>query len=333
MWVGAFLMLASGGALVGGELLMSNLTSSVETDNLLGKARKSNSGRAVPEGPLNMLLVGSDFRKGVKETMWRADTVIVVHVPASRDRAYLISFPRDTLVKIPAHEPSGYQGGEDKINAAFGFGGRRQNSFDVASGFELLALTIHENFGIPLDTGAVINFYGFVNIVQELGGVEICIETPPGTDRFKSRHSERVFVKGCRMYDGHAALDYARQRYQFPDGDYARMRHQQHVIKQILKQAIAKGFDDPTKIPGLIKAAGNSLLLDSSIPIPDLALALRKIRPENLTALKVPTVSEKIDGTWYELLEEDKASALWKAIEEDNVDSWVLQNPDFVNPM
>lgn len=337
MWFGAVMMLASGGALVGGNLLESSLASNVKTDNLLGDARKTNNGRVSLDGPLNMLLLGTDRRKGW--TSWQSDTIIMVHVPREHDRAFLISFQRDTLVDIPANKKSRFGGGQDKLNAAFPYGGRRSNGkFSVGGGFELMARTIQEASGVQFDTGATIDFKGFLKTVEVLGGVELCVETPKGAKSFKSIHKPyRVFKKGCQHLGPKAALDYSRQRYQFVDekggGDFARMRHQQQLIKAILKQAISKGFNNPTKIPSLVKAAGKSLLIDQSIDIMDLAWTLKKVTPENLTAIKVPVQAYNMNDISYQQLVPGKADSLFEAIREENLDSWVLQNEEFINDM
>lgn len=337
VWLGAILMLGSGGVLVGGNLLLGSLAGNVDTDNLLGNARKANAGRASLNGPLNMLLLGTDRRKSWSS--WQSDTIIMVHVPKEYDRAYLISFQRDTLVDIPASEKAGYNGGQDKLNAAFSYGGRRTNGkFSVAGGVQLMAQTISDASGIDFDTAAAIDFQGFIKVVDVLGGVKLCIETPKGTKSFKSIHKPyRVFKKGCRHYDSRAALDYARQRYQFVDekggGDFARMRHQQQVIKAILAQTVAKGFDDPSKLPALTKAAGKSLLMDDSIPLPDLAFALRNITPANLSGIKVPVQAYNENGVSYQQLIPGKAEGLFEAVRSSTLDTWVAQNPEFVNPM
>ena len=337
VWFGAVMMLASGGTLVGTDLLLNNLSSNVKTDNLLGGARKSNNGRVSLDGPLNMLLLGSDKRKGWSSA--QSDTIIMLHVPREHDRAFLISFQRDTLVNIPANKKSGYGGGQDKINAAFGAGGRRSNGkFSVPGGFELMAKTLQDTTGVQFDTGAVIDFKGFIKTVKVLGGVELCVETPKGTDSFRSIHGKkRLFKKGCQHMSAEAALDYSRQRYQFVDepggGDFARMRHQQQLIKAILKQAIAKGFDDPTRVPSLVKAAGKSLLVDESIPLADLAWTLRKIKPDSLSAIKVPVQAYDMNGVSYQQLVEGDADSLFKAIQEETLDSWVLRHEEYINQM
>src|SRR5439155_1563619 len=84
-------------------------------------------GHPALDGPLNVLLIGVDWRQG-QAGLFRADTIMVMHVPRTMDRAYLFSLPRDTLVNIDPSPQSGYPGGRDRINAAFAYGaGERQD--------------------------------------------------------------------------------------------------------------------------------------------------------------------------------------------------------------
>ncbi|HEX2417491.1 MAG TPA: LCP family protein [Micromonosporaceae bacterium] len=327
--VGTLLTVASGGALAGFSILTDRYTGGIPADDLLGDVRGERGTRETLAGPLNILLVGSDYRKNpeLKGTLWRADTIMVLHVPRSHDQAYLISFPRDTMVDIPDSGNSRWKGGEDKINSAFTHGG------NGASGYRLLARTLSDLLDIRFDSGAVIDFYGFVNVVQALGGVDLCIETPKGKQKLRSIHPPyRVFEKGCRHYDGHAALDYVRQRKQFNDGDFARMRHQQEFLKALLAQTREQGLHrDLGKLDRVIRAAGPALTVDNTLPVADLAFTLRNIRPENLTAIQVP-VEGRNEGTWYAELV-DPAPDLFRAVREETVGAWSVQNPKYVNPL
>src|SRR5581483_4252058 len=100
-------------------------------------------------GAVNVLLVGIDTRPDQAVDTSRSDSIIVLHVPATHDHAYLVSLPRDTLVRIPADAKAGYAGGENKINAAFMYGSQRGGG--VAGGVSLLAATIKAAYGITFD--------------------------------------------------------------------------------------------------------------------------------------------------------------------------------------
>jgi LCP family protein required for cell wall assembly len=327
--VGTVLTVASGGALTGFNVLADRYTSGIAKDDLLGDAGRDGGVGATLSGTFNILLVGSDYRKNrkLKGTLRRADTVMVLHVPRDHDQAYLISFPRDTLVDIPASEDGRWKGGEDKINAAFMHGG------NGAGGYRLLARTLSDLMEVRFDSGAVVDFYGFVKVVQALGGVDLCIETPKGKQKLRSIHPPyRVFEKGCRHYDGHAALDYVRQRKQFKDGDFARMRHQQEFLKALLRQAREQGLHrDLGRLDRVIRAAGSSLTIDNRLPVADLAFTLRNIRPENLTAIQVP-VEGRNEGTWYAELVRP-APSLFQAVRDETVAAWATRHPTYVNQL
>jgi LCP family protein required for cell wall assembly len=324
---GTVLVLASGSALAGVNILVHRYTGHVAKDDLLGDARKQTTGRAALEGPLNILMVGSDYRRKSSDTLWRADTIMVLHVPASHDHAYVISFSRDTWIDIPPSDDGKWKGGNDKINAAFGHGG------NGAGGYRLLAKTLSKLMDVQFDSGAVIDFYGFRRVVDVLGGVDMCIETPPGTDKFVSIHKpHRTFHKGCQHLDGKRALDYVRQRKQFPEGDWARMRHQQQFLKALLQAAREQGVqDDLGKLDQLIRAGGESLTIDDSLPVEDLAFTLRHIKPGDLTAIQVPEEGHS-GAVWYAELV-DPAPSLFDAIRDDTLDQWVIEHYDHVNPL
>ena len=162
----ALLMMASGGAILGTRLLIGSYTSTIEQKNLLGDAAGT-GGRASIEGAINVLLVGVDQRPDNDEPI-RSDSIIILHIPASHDQAYLVSIPRDLLVEIPGH-------GHAKINAAFAFGAGKERKRE--SGMRLLAQTVQKATGITFDGGAIVDFGGFQKVVEELGGVDMCIDT------------------------------------------------------------------------------------------------------------------------------------------------------------
>ncbi|MGH3746092.1 MAG: LCP family protein [Micromonosporaceae bacterium] len=320
--------IAASGALVGANFLINRYADRIATENLLGEAgkqRKDNVGRVALDGPLNILLLGSDFRKKHGGKGWRADTIMMLHVPRSHDRGYLLSFSRDMLVDIPAAK--NFQGGEDKLNAAFVYGG------NGAGGYRLLAKTLSNLMGVRFDSGAVINFQGFIKVVRALGGVRMCVETPPGTDQFTSIHKpHRTFKKGCQKLTGREALDYLRQRKQFPDGDYARMEHQQQFLRALVQRARDQNVHrNLGKLDELVTAGGESLIIDRSLPVVDLAFTLRNIGPEDLTAITVP-VQGRMAEAWYADLV-PPAPSLFESIREETVSQWVIDHPKHVNSL
>jgi len=318
--------------LVAGQAIINRYTENVVVEDLLGEAAVvDNSAQTTPtgelvEGPLNILLVGSDYRADpeLAGLPWRADTIMVVHVPRTHDRAYIISIQRDLWVEIPPSEDGSWPGGEDKINAAFAHGG------GGPSGYRLLARTLSEIMGIEFHTGALINFYGFTDVVSALGGVVMCVEVPPGELVLVSAHPpHREFRPGCQHLDGHAALDYVRQRYQFPDGDFARIRHQQQFLQAIVDRAVSSGvIENLGQLDEVIRAAGRSLIIDRSIPLPDLVFTLRRIGPDDLTAIRIPL--EEHNGSVYYTTMTPEWEELFQALRDGQMSQWVIDHPEYV---
>ena len=168
----------------------------------------------------NYLLVGSDSRKGLtKEEAKRlgtgsadvgnrTDTIMLLHTGDGPN--LLLSIPRDSIVNIPGQ-------GTNKINAAFAIGGPK-----------LLVKTIEQNTGLRVDHYVEIGFGGFANMVDAVGGIEICPK-----QRMVDKLANLRVKKGCQEADGATALGYARSRHVSQYGDIDRARHQREVVSAI----------------------------------------------------------------------------------------------------
>lgn len=177
--------------------------------------------------------------------------------------------------------------------------------------------TVEEFTDVRIDHVVLVDFGGFQQIVDALGGIDIEVEQD-----FKSIHEPfRVFTKGQMHMDGAEALDYARQRYQFADGDFARIRHQQQVIKAILDKAASGGMlSSPASVNDFVKATADSVSVDKTLSIIDLATQMRNVRGGNLTFLTTPTTGTGTRGDQSVVLADDeKAKALYDAVRKDSV--------------
>jgi len=184
------------------------------------------SGQRPADQPgVTYLMVGSDSREGLSKeelkatgtggvavTGGRTDTIMLLHT--GDGPPLLMSIPRDSEVDIPGH-------GTSKINAAFAYGGP-----------DLLVRTIEKNTGIRVDDYIEIGFGGFVNIVNAVGGVEICPKAAVD-DRRANLHLD----KGCQNVNGATALGWARSRHAFALSDLARAEHQREVLSGIADKA------------------------------------------------------------------------------------------------
>jgi len=273
-------------------------------------------------GPLNYLLLGSDQRPNDTVDGERSDTIIILHVPATMDRAYLISIPRDLRVHIPADPDLDFRGSTEKINGAFNYGG------GGIAGFQLVSKTVTELTGVRFDGAAIINFDGFQRVVRLLGGVDMCVDAET-----TSIHTKAVYHVGCQHLAPWQALDYVRQRKSLPDGDFDRQRHQQQFLRAIFQAALDQGLvRNPIKLDQFIRDVGSSLTVDTNgMSVIDLALALHAISPSALDGIKLPSYAEYLGGISYVLPYQDQAAALYRAIVDDTLDTWVTANQMWVN--
>jgi anionic cell wall polymer biosynthesis LytR-Cps2A-Psr (LCP) family protein len=135
----------------------------------------------VPEGTTNILLLGSDVDSG-GETDGRTDTMIIVSVNSERGTASMISLPRDLYVYHPTRTMG------------------RLNTAEVMGGPELLEQTILYNFGIPINYYAQVNFNGFKQVVDTLGGLEVAVSCQLRDWRLKSPELDPTVEDNWEMY-------------------------------------------------------------------------------------------------------------------------------------
>jgi LCP family protein required for cell wall assembly len=354
---GCVLMVLSGGALVTSQVLVSRYANAVETKDLFGNAANGATRQPVSDikGPLNILLVGIDPRND--STAPLSDSIIVVHVPKGLKQAYLYSIPRDLRVEIPPFQKTNFRGGTSKINAAMSYGSSIGNGkHDVAQGFDLLAKTVSKLTGIKkFDAGAIINFNGFKDIVDAMGGVTMTIDQnvksehlqPNGKPRDRrpecaSNNCEHPYIgpqkqykKGTYHLEGWEALDYVRQRYGLPRSDYDRQRHQQQFIKAMASQALSKNVvTNPVKLDKVLKAAGDALIFDGNgHSVVDWGLALKSLRADDMTLVKLPGRSLITNGRYQGEALDSSAEEFFASVQSDTISSFLIEHPDFLQKL
>lgn len=214
------------------------------------------SGGPADQPGTNFLLVGSDSREGLSKAQnrklgtggvtvdgGRTDTIMILHTGSGP--SVLVSIPRDSLVPIPGH-------GTTKINAAFAYGGPR-----------LLVKTIEQDTGLHIDHYVEVGLGGFVNVVDAVGGVQICPKT-----RVVDHRANLHVKKGCQNADGATALGWARSRHAFALGDIEREEHQRQIVNQIGHKAKSPlTVLDPFRYLKLGKAAAASLKVSKGTSI------------------------------------------------------------------
>lgn len=248
------------------------------------------------------LLVGSDSREGLTEEErqelatgdvagQRTDTILLLH--SGDGPTLLLSLPRDSIVDIPGE-------GSDKINAAFAFGGP-----------ELLVETIESNTGIRVDGYVEIGLGGYVNIVDSLGGVEVCPDQSI-TDPKAGLDIEA----GCQELDGPQALGYARTR-DFATGDIQRVQNQREVVGAIADGAVSPWTVlNPWRYFQLAKAGSDAVRIGEEVGPIDLARfawAMGHVTGGGLTCT-VPITDLAVN--W----DPDLAPQLFRLVAEDRTD-------------
>jgi LCP family protein required for cell wall assembly len=344
---GAVLMMSSGVAIVGAKAVISEATSTIEKKNLIDEAGKSDAeGGDSLEGPIDLLLLGVDYRVRNGKDDVRADTIIILHIPASHDQAYLISIPRDTELEVKPFEKSGFEGGMMKATDVFHAGS--WNGAGWAGGTQLLSRTLMEVTGVKFDGAAIIDFGGFKKVIDALDGIPICVkqevqsihmELVDGKPKWKADARQMTGVKepvihkkGCREMQGWEALDYSRQRYGLDNGDYDRQQNQQQLIKGIAKKAMEQGvMTNPVKLRRLIQAAGEAFTLDlGNHEIADFLLSVRNVAANDLVLLR--SNGGKFNPKFVNGEEREALAPItlemFKALKEDRLGEFIINNPE-----
>lgn len=338
---GVVLSLAGFGGLAVVKSVMADLVGSIETGPT-GIGNPATPAGKPLSGAIDLLLLGLDQREGWKPNSARADTILMLHVPASHDEAYLMSVPRDAKVRIPPWPAAGYGGGTDRVNSAYFAGSQRDQGW--AGGAGLTRKTLSDLTGIQFDGVIIIDFSGFRGVITALGGVHMCVERDtwsshynvtsdgkpqyaPG-DPLKPRPNSWWHKKGCRDMAGWEALDYARQRHGLPNGDYDRQRHQQQLIKAMAKKAASAGvIANPTKLSALLKAAGGSLKMDTGgYGVDDFLFNLKVIAGADLVTLKTNSGRFNGAGDGSEQLSAETLR-MFSAARDDRLGEYIQENP------
>ena len=246
-----------------------------------------------PTSAMNLLLVGSDNRQGLTKDqireLWvggtdiaagaRSDTMLLVHISKNRDSAVIVSLPRDSLVTIPEHVSSSdstkmVPARQNKLNAAFSFGGA-----------PLLIETLEGETGLRIDHYIEINYLGFTNIIDALGGIDVCVKKDINDSK-----SALKLSAGLQTLDGIQALKYVRTRQFDGLGDIGRMKRQQEFMSAVLRKATSTGtLLNPIKLVSFLNAAIKTVTTDNEFNKNDLLTLGKQLK--NLSADRVRTLT------------------------------------------
>ena len=168
-----------------------------------------------------------------------------------------------------------------------------------------------------LDHVVLLDFAGFAQVTDALGGVDMTVDETI-TSIFPPY---RVFTQGRHHFTGPVALDYVRQREQFPDGDITREKHQQQFLKAVMDKAASGGtLTDPPRLDAFLRSLTGAITVDRGLSIPDLAVEFHGIRAGDLTFLTSPYAGfDTIDDQSVVIPDSDRAAALYQAVAHDRL--------------
>lgn len=263
----------------------------------------------------NILLMGSDTGAALESDALngeasdqRADTLMLVHIPADRKNVYSISLMRDLWVDIPGH-------GQSKINSALAYGG-----------VPLMVQTIESIFGQRIDHVAMVNFDGFEGLTDALGG--LVVESNIAFN-FGDVYS---YAAGPNLLNGKQALGFVRERYSFPDGDYQRVRNQQAFLKALIDKTVsAETLSNPVTVHNMVQTMSPYISVDKSLDAATLAglgFELRNVREKDIAMFTLPTngTGTSADGQSIVLPNPEAISNISEALANDSLDAYVAAN-------
>ncbi|GAA2534575.1 LCP family protein [Winogradskya humida] len=334
----ALLVVGSTAAVAGTRLLSHRYEGAVERADLLPAAPPASPGATTEppkvRGPMNLLIIGSDSRTKGEPGDGRSDVVILIHIPKSTSKAYVISIPRDTY--LPIATAGGGRGPRNKINSAYAWGGAPR-----------LVQTLNQYGGITIDWPVIVDFAGIRKLTDLVGGVDVTIDKATvDTYRFLPDHSPYpsapctdpqgrsrrcvAFAAGKQHLDGQLAEYYVRQRRGLPNDDIDRSkRHQQYLRALAEKIADQNMLTSPRDLDRLVRTAASTLTVDRRMPVQRLAFTLRGLRANDMTFMTLPIAENRdVPGVGSVMVPDaSRSRELFAALREDDLDKYVRDNP------
>ena len=313
-WAFKGLAVVAGAAVAAAGISAFDIYNKLNQDNIV----LSTAGEADLEGPINLLLVGSDTRDGQGEeygegevTSELADVIILLHITKDRQDATVVSFPRDLLVSVP--ECPNPEGG------VFPAVERQQINGTISrGGVACTHLTIQKLTGLEIPFLAMIDFNGVIEMSNAVGGVEVVIDQDISDD-----YSKFYIEAGTHTLKGKDALGFLRTRHGFGDGsDLGRISNQQMFLMSLFNKVKQDGvLNNPIALYSLASSAARNMKLSESITeietMVTLAGALRQVDGSRMIFTAVPTYA--LDGAYAGRLDvvPDEAAELFDQIRND----------------
>jgi LCP family protein required for cell wall assembly len=309
---------------VGGYLVYEHFNNNITTVDVGDAGSKS----VTHEGPMNILVIGTDSRQGLGKkygdagSVGHADTTILFHVSADRSNATAVSIPRDIVTAIPDC-PTKQKDGSTKVvpgtpvstsspkfNESLGQDGR-----DPGCTMRLVS----QMTGLKIDHFMMVNFEAVKTLSTAVGGVEVCLNRP-----LVDAKSHLNLTAGPHKLEGEQALEFVRTRHALQNqSDLDRIKLQQNFLSAMIRQMKSTDIlTSPTKLWTLANAATKALTVDSAIgsvtKLSSLAKDLSKVNTKNITFVTLPVVdnpNEKVHATV--VVDQTRAPQLLRLIKDD----------------
>jgi LCP family protein required for cell wall assembly len=282
---------------------------------------------------LNILLLGSDKGKkvpGEEKTSlaedaqaedwpvgrYRSDTLMIVHISADRDHAYVVSIPRDSFVDL--YDDSGAKQGKNKINAAFSEWGPLGTM-----------ATVEHLTGLRMDHLAIIDWAGFKDLSTAVGGVPVTIP-----EAFYDYKQDKQWEARDYLLEGEEALQYVRTRHGLPGSDFDRIDRQQNFLRSLMNKLLESAdLFKPRRFSDTVGALTENLTVDEawdSGEIRSLALGLRGIEKENVVFLTAPVAGTPTIDVYGSVVQLDRRQCreLFRALGSGDLDGYIKKYPD-----
>ena len=291
------------------------------------------------QGPLNILLIGSDTRANQdanygSSTANLADVIMLLHVNESRDNAVVMSFPRDLLIPIPDCIP------EDNRPSRYGDQMQINQTLDLA-GPSCVLDAVQQLSGISIPHLGLIDFKGVIGMSEAIGGVEVCVANP-----INDPYSQLTLDAGTHLLEGEQALAFLRTRYGVGDGsDLSRISNQQVFLTSLVRKVMDEDIlTSPIRLYSLASAAAQNMRLSQSLTKLDTMVAMARelndVELESISFLRLPVYDLEGDAAGR-LGVAEGAEDIFAAIRNEEellieggklIDPESLNAPDLVDP-
>ncbi|HEX9519292.1 MAG TPA: LCP family protein [Streptosporangiaceae bacterium] len=265
---------------------------------------------------LNILLLGSDTRTGRNRAIGGpngcacSDTIMVAHISPGRGGVTVVSIPRDTVVPLYACSPwNGLPG-----QPADPYAVERINATLAAGGPECVRETVEQQSGIYISNVIELNFSGFERVINDIGGVNVCLPFAIHNVITASEGSGLDLKAGRHHINGKVALEFWRTRYNVADGsDIARISRDQYLMAQVVKGVLHSGMlRSPTRLVTVIGDVADAMTTDASnTELLHIATSLRGVSARNVQFITAPWVSYPYNPNEVEFAQPEADAVFW----------------------